>query len=235
LYGLIFTYQAKELDYYSIKPYDLIMVNDVQAVLTGDLVRSTDAGSAAVEKAMATLADAARSVMTWDYIEPTRFTRFRGDGWQMIISDPALALRIALYIFASLRTARAQTDTRISIGIGSISSIGSADLRDASGEAFMISGHGLDKMRGKSRLSVNGETVKGPLKAIALLLEDRATHWSSEQAEAMMHYLQLHSPTLKEIATKIGISAQAVNYRLSGAGGVRIRQALRSWEGALEN
>jgi hypothetical protein len=208
---------------------------DIQAVLTGDLIGSTDAGAAAVENAMVTLADAAKRVMVWIGGSETRFTRSRGDGWQLTISDPTLALRIALYMIASLRTARPQINTRISIGIGSIGTLGSADLSDASGEAFVISGHGLDKMRGTSSLSVNGRAVKEPLKAIALLLEDRASHWSTEQAEAMMHYLHPYSPTLKDIAQIIGISPQAVSYRLSGAGGVRIRQALNTWEDALEN
>ena len=37
-------------------------------------------------------------------------------------------------------------------------------------------------------------------------------------------------PTLAEIAPPLGISAQAVNYRLSGAGAPAIRRSLRAWE-----
>jgi hypothetical protein len=212
-----------------------LTTDNIHAVLTGDLIGSTHAGSAAIENAMTTLAIAAERVIIWDGVGDSRFTRFRGDGWQIVVSYPGLALRSALYIVAALRASLAKADTRISIGIGKVTSLGTADLSDASGEAFAIAGRGLDNMRGPRRLSVEGEGVSEPLKAIASLLEDRALRWSPEQAEAMLHYLQPDNPTLKEVASRIGISPQAVGYRLSGAGGVRIRQALNVWEDTLDN
>ena len=42
--------------------------------------------------------------------------------------------------------------------------------------------------------------------------------------------LRQDEPTLAEIAAQLGISAQAVNYRLSGAGAPAIRRSLRAWE-----
>ena len=43
-------------------------------------------------------------------------------------------------------------------------------------------------------------------------------------------YLGPDNPTLADIAPRLGISAQAVNYRLAGAGAPAIRRALAQWE-----
>jgi hypothetical protein len=62
------------------------------------------------------------------------------------------------------------------------------------------------------------------------LLDERSTRWTRPQAEATALYLHPDDPTLTDIAPLLGISAQAVNYRLAGAGAPAIRRALQAWE-----
>ena len=87
------------------------------AILTGDLVGSTEKPVRALERAMDALAEAARGISAWTGAD-TRFTRYRGDGWQMHVALPGLALRAALTAFARLRAADAGLATRAAIGIG---------------------------------------------------------------------------------------------------------------------
>ena len=64
------------------------------AILTGDLIGSTDAPANALERAMDALAATARGISDWTPWSDagTRFTRFRGDGWQAHVADPGLAV-----------------------------------------------------------------------------------------------------------------------------------------------
>jgi hypothetical protein len=200
------------------------------AVLTGDLIGSTEAAPEALERAMAVLADAARGVSGWTAGADTRFTRYRGDGWQMHVAEPGLALRAALVLTARLRAADAGLATRAAIGIGRVDSMGSGDLADAHGPAFETSGHALDRMPRTRRLTIDGEGITPLHRIVVDLLDERSARWTREQAEAMALHLAPDNPTLTDIAPRLGISPQAVNYRLAGAGGTAIRHALRDWE-----
>ena len=200
------------------------------AVLTGDLINSTKAGAAALAGAMVTLTDCVRRIEDWTPGSDNRFTRSRGDGWQIVLGDPALALRAALLIQARLSAATERLTSRIAIGIGAADTLGSRDLSDASGSAFTLSGQGLDTMARQGRLAVTGVNAAPFLQAIADLADEIARRWSVEQAEAMALALPPDDPTLKTMALQLGISTQAVNYRLQGAGLRPIRAALRGWE-----
>jgi hypothetical protein len=203
------------------------------AVLTGDLIGSTKAAPASLEHAIDLLADTAGAVAGWlPPGEDTRFTRYRGDGWQMVVAEPGLALRAVLLLSARLRAADLGLATRAAIGIGAVESLGSGSLADARGPAFEASGRALDHMARTRRLAIEGEGVTALHRIVVDLLDERTERWTRQQAEAMQLALPLHKdePTLAEIAAPLGISAQAVNYRLSGAGAPAIRRSLRAWE-----
>jgi hypothetical protein len=201
----------------------------ITAILTGDLIGSTEAPPEALERAMEVLAEAALGLSGWTGAD-TRFTRYRGDGWQMHVAEPSLALRAALVLIARLRAADAGLATRATIGLGPIDGLGTASLADGRGPAFEASGHALDRMRHGRRLAIDGAGVTTLHRIIVELLDAWAQHWTAEQAEAAALYLHPDNPTLADIAPRLAISPQAVNYRLSGAGGPAIRRALRAWE-----
>lgn len=201
------------------------------AVLTGDLVGSTSLSVQTLDAAMRAIRTAAAEAGPW-HSPPsdTRFTRFRGDGWQIVLSDPRLSLRAAVVI-QGLLIALGQ-ESRISIGIGTADTLGTRDLADAAGPAFELSGRGLDVMPAHLRLAIAGSGIRLQDELIADLLGERMGRWTAAQAEAMA--LQLGSPerirTLQEIGQKLNISAQAVNDRIRGAGGQIIGSVLRRWE-----
>ncbi len=102
---------------------------------------------------MQTLASAARQMADWMHSD-TRFTRHRGDGWQIYLAQPGLALRGCLFLTASLKASRLGLATRISVGVGAVDRLGAAGLSEASGDAFTFSGQGLDAMPGSKRLVI---------------------------------------------------------------------------------
>lgn len=200
------------------------------AVLTGDLVASNAAGPMAVDTAMSALSEVVARMTAWGIGVDPRFTRFRGDGWQVMVRQPVFGLRAALILLAALRAARSDLSTRISIGHGGLSMPGTDSLADAAGDAFVASGRGLEQMRKAQRLVIDGTGITPLHKGYGDLLSGLSRQWSVEQAEAMVRALDPENPTLSDIAAGLGITPQAVGYRLAGAAGNEIRAALAAWE-----
>ncbi len=199
------------------------------AVLTGDLIRSTEAGAAQVDQAMLDLREAASGIGAWIGAE-TRFTRFRGDGWQMVLTRrPALALRAALYLITRLKARKDGLQTRVALASGGAATLGTRDLSDAAGPAFTLSGRALDGMKGQIALAAQPELT--PLHLGFLdLLAPLIARWTPEQAEALHLALPPEPPAQKDIARALQISEQAVSLRLRGAHDPALRNALRHWE-----
>lgn len=209
------------------------------AVLTGDLIASTQAGAPAVDRAMAVLSDAAAEIAGWRLTEniavgDTHFTRFRGDGWQIIVSIAAFGLRAALLMYARLAADTALPATRVAVGISTIDRIPGADLSDADGAAFAVSGRALSQIERGAHLRVAGHRMTPDRAALIALLDDRISDWTPEQAEAVGHVIAPDAPTQAAIAARLGISPQALSARLTGARWPTIRHVLAVWENPTE-
>jgi len=205
------------------------------AVITGDLVGSTGHPVETVDSAMQSIRSAAATVGGWQTPpRDARFTRFRGDGWQIYLGQPALSLRAAMFVAATLRSGEFGMTTRLSIAIGRAENLGSRDLSDAAGPAFQQSGRELDKMPKTARISLAGTAVTDRDQIIARQMFERTSRWTPQQAEAMALYLHPDNPTLHHLAKMLGISPQAVNYRLGGGGATELRANLQSWEEVME-
>jgi hypothetical protein len=200
--------------------------NRIIAVLTGDLVASQRAGTARIDAAMQRLARTAQDLGT------TGITRFRGDGWQLALPDPAQLLRAVLMILADLRASGIGVDTRISVGIGPYTSMGTANLSDATGPAFVLSGQGLDAMPKQSRLAIAG----GPpwQMAIVDLIDWHTAHWTAAQAEAVAMSLR-HGENHQQLAARLGITRQAMQSRLAAAGINALDRAIAVFQGAAQD
>jgi len=187
------------------------------SVLTGDLIKSRQAGAAAVDQTFDILSDAASSFgAAWDL--DLRFTRHRGDGWQIVLTNPGLLLDAALYFVARLRAGQTRIATRISIGVGTVETLGSRDLADATGPAFFISGDALAQMARNRIIALAGQGVGAAQVGIIDLAECIATGWTTTQAEVVALSLEGHSPRHEDIADALGVTRQAIQNRLAGAG-----------------
>lgn len=203
------------------------------AVLTGDIVRSSRLGREGLDAAMAALAEGAAAMEQWPEATPSRFARFRGDGWQCLAPTPPLALRAALFLRAHL--ARTRDETRIAIGIGTGVLPPGATLAAASGPAFEVSGRGLDTMPAAAQLAIDWEeappeaAVTG---AVVVLADALSRRWTAAQAEALIVTLTPGSAAQRAIAAQQGVTQQAIAKRLRGAGDWALQRALAALEGA---
>jgi hypothetical protein len=190
------------------------------AVLTGDLIASTSASVAEVSASMALIAKIAARIG-----KSTRFTRYRGDGWQIYLDDPGLGLWAMLLIDASLRAA-ALPESRIALGLGPAHGGSTESLVTAGGKAFTASGRALDAMAEQSKFALAGEGIDRLHQRLVAFLEERASGWSREQAEAVALALETEDqPTQAQMAARLKISRQAVAARLQAAGFANIKAA----------
>lgn len=163
--------------------------------------------------------------------QPAHFTRFRGDGWQMYLGFPGLALAGCLLVAARLRASGNRLATRISVGVATVERLGTADLSDAAGDAFVVSGQGLDQMNRGTRLAIGGRGfVPEWQMAVFDLIDWQTRRWSPPQAEAVALAICKETATLAELAAKLGITRQAFQARLQGAGFLALESLLNAFQ-----
>lgn len=208
------------------------------AVVTGDVVRSSaltpaerrrllkvmDAGSRHVRRILAACV-------------PLDIDVFRGDSWQMLVTDPSQALRAALLFRAHLRWQMESHhfDTRLAIGVGTADLLPRRRVSEGSGEAFRLSGLALDRMK-KRRMCFSAPGCAGEraLDVVVHLLDGIAVHWTDKQAHAVIGAMQ--GWTQEKIARAWGdppITQQTAAQHLDGAGWYAVARGLAEFEREL--
>lgn len=186
-------------------------------VLTGDLIASTQAGQRAVDGAMEVIDSVARHEAQISGHD-IRFARFRGDGWQIYCGDPAKVFRLTLLVLANLQSRPTLAKTRLAAAVGEVSFLPQSGLASASGEVFFKSGQNLDGMT-TQRLIFDSDEYGWPWKLpLFTYLDWQSSRWSPEQAEAVALAFRHSPPRRRNVPEILGISRQAAEARLAGAG-----------------
>lgn len=202
------------------------MEQKVYAVLTGDIVDSTNLGEStelALNEIKAILGELTRWRDKGEVIETSQI--FRGDSFQIIFSRPSRAIEAALFIRARLLANRIKVDVRQAVGFGSIDNLKRGAIEESNGEAFRISGKTLDGMRKHQRVAFAARGVhRESIYVIGRLVDALVVRWTSAQAKT----ISLLSPhkTQAEIAKEQGTSQPAVGKNLSLAGVNAIKAAM---------
>lgn len=204
------------------------------AVLTGDFIGSRrDAG--ALTHAMQVLETVVQDLPDDPHVTPV-FDRYRGDGWQLFLPEGEPGLRVALRITAALKRDTA-LPTRIALGFGGAELPENQDLGAASGDAFVVAGDVLAGMDRNQRLAIPyvDDPAQAAYEALILFMDSESRNWTSGQAEALYEALRQTSPTQDDIASKLGVTRQAIQSRLSGTALNAIQQGLHAFERRLRD
>lgn len=161
---------------------------------------------------------------------------FRGDGWQLFFSDPAVALRAGLFFRAFIRAHAPvrKTDVRMAIAVGPVDYVPAGNVSGGDGEAFRRSGKLLEAMAtphsSTLRFAMNDSPAALAIDGMAALAGGIAGRWTSNQARAVM--AALVGMTHQQIAASWHkpISYQAVGMHLKRAGWPAIRHAVGAFE-----
>lgn len=206
------------------------------AVLTGDIIKSSRLSSTHLESVRSSLIHAVNAVRRWKPgVVKGKPEFFRGDAWQLLLADPAWALRAGIFLRASL-LAGGLTDTRVAIGLGEVEVISSERVSLSTGQAFVLSGKALDRMTGYSSMTIEVPRSAGPLsdwlRVAGHLCDALIAQWTTRQAELVRAAVSPVEPGSEAIgrSLKPAVSKQAVSKGLNSANWHVIREAIRAFE-----
>ncbi|WP_048306927.1 hypothetical protein [Halomonas sp. PR-M31] len=161
-----------------------------------------------------------------------RCDRYRGDGFQVVVPDPGNAMTAAILIRAALiqqSPSRHNTwDARIVLGVGTGEVPEAERFAQADGEAFVLSGQGLDDLSDTpDRLAIvtsSSEYVE-TLTLMTRFVDDILSHWSRFSAEVVSLSL-LHQESQQALAQRLERAQPTINRRLAVARWPLIRDYL---------
>lgn len=184
--------------------------NSLIAVLTGDIVRSTDLSDLLYDDLLYTLHN--QLTLVSNYHTANRFEVTRGDSFQVIIYDPENAAKYALLIRTSLKSRNIDYDCRISIGIGRNPAIRHS-IGNSTGEAFTLSGRALDSMSPKTlTISTLNEHFNEHFALLTRYLDQQVSEMTERQCGIAYILLKNNfSVTQGDIAERLGASRVSIN------------------------
>jgi hypothetical protein len=187
------------------------------AVLTGDIVSSRQMPDRRWLKRLEEIIEK-RSGLA----KAPKWGIFRGDGFQVELTTPENALRLALIIRTGLKSVEELfdhgIDARIGIGIGKKEYTGKS-ISESDGEAYQWSGSVLDSLKShqskwqvKTTWSEFDFAINVTLQFANAMIDD----WTHAEAEIAWLWLT-EDKTQVEMAKKLKITQPAVHKRFAGA------------------
>ncbi|WP_256005248.1 SatD family protein [Pedobacter deserti] len=204
------------------------------AVVTGDIIGFTKLSP---QKRKALITHTENLLKSW-IANAADAEIFRGDSYQMIFADLRYALTRSIQLVCWFKTYvadqdKTRMDTRISIGVGTISYQGK-NVLNSDGEAFHLSGRRFDKMQEGEYLAISTghEETDTTLEIMLNFINAYMASWTKGQAEVI--YLILEGKTQQEISAALSLSQPSVNSRLKLAGWKEFEPAIRYIASLLE-
>lgn len=207
----------------------------IGAIITGDIVDSTKLTIVGREIMLSNL-QLIPAVLS--PVQIVNIEIFRGDSFQLRISNAASALRCALAIRGWLRCHKAYgskvLDARLAIGIGTLD-YESDTLSKSDGEAYRLSGRLLDGMN-KSRLKISTpwQEVNEELKLPTAFADDIVSSWTDNQSKIILRSL-ITSKNHVELSHELGISRQMVDKSLKASKEELIEAYIKRFETLIIN
>lgn len=210
------------------------------AVLTGDIVDSSALQESQSGPPSLILEGVGQRIQArYQHAVQNPIDVFRGDSWQLVVSQPARAMRIAL-LFRTLLRAEYGIDSRVSIAFGEIDFLPQENISTGTGQAFSLSGQGLEVNLKSARMTLIVPSLVGSLEGqgleiITQLIDLEVGRWTPSQARAVAGALL--DQTQIEIAADWQpepVSQQAISQHLENAAWGLIKNALSYLEEVLE-
>ena len=180
----------------------LIMIS----IITGDIINS--------RKLPSTIwLDGLKRILNAYGSQPKNWEIFRGDAFQLEISDPEEALRIAIQIKAFLKTVK--LDARMSIGLGD-KTYDASKISESNGTAFVRSGESFDQLKKqKNTLSINtgNKYLDAEINLMLRLAQTFMNNWLVQSAEFVLTAIENPTLSQEEMGVKLKINQAAVSRR----------------------
>jgi hypothetical protein len=197
----------------------------IAAVITADIVNSTMMPST-LRRSIAAKFSKILNGHPFDF--------YRGDSLQAVIRGPEEALGLVLQLRTEARALSIIHDVRASIGIGQANAR-IADMRTATGEAFVLSGRGFDQLTDNRRLYIqsSSELANIALDTIARFADHIFRNMTSKQAEVVGKLLEEKTQT--EVARYLKKAQATVNKHAQSASWGEIEELIHQYKHAIKS
>jgi hypothetical protein len=176
------------------------------SIITGDIINSRKLPSVIWIEGL-------KELLNTKGKNPSEWEIYRGDEFQIEITNPEEALLTALQIKAYLKTLK--LDARMSIGFGD-KTYSAAKISESNGTAFVRSGELFETLKKlKTTLAINSGTSDLDTE-INLMLRLGLTfmdNWLVQSAEFVLISIENKSLSQEETGVKLGINQAAVSRR----------------------
>lgn len=215
------------------------MSTKLYSVITGDIINSSRLSVTNKKKIKNIFSDLSK-VLKKNFQNAFKYNIdvYRGDGWQLLLNDPVLSLRVALIIRTALRSGlyKISLDSKIAVAVGSVDSISKSRVSQSTGEAFALSGLTLEKLkRVKMGFNINDERIDEHYNLVFAFIDSIFHKLTAKQSFAL--YGSLIGWDQKTIAKnwiEKPIAQSAVAQHLESASWYVINQALLFYEREIE-
>ena len=189
----------------------------IVSVLTGDIVNSSKIPDAGVSlmKSLNKFLDQQKK----NYPD-IKFEFYRGDAFQIVLFQPELSIKLATlirtFVISSSPTPTQRYDVRISIGLGTADKLDSK-VTLSNIQAFIFSGHGLDKIKIKERLVFKSgdEQLNSDMFISTTALSVIISQWTLKRAKIAL--AMMLGESRDDICKKFKILATTLSTSLSGS------------------
>ena len=210
----------------------------LRAVLTGDVVDSSQLGAEQRRALPGILKDAAAELLkAFPKAIPGPIAIFRGDSWQLIVSNPVVSLRAGLLFRSHVIAAGGsgpRLDTRMAIAVDTVDFVPAGRLSEGDGAAYRASGAALDNLDNGFRMSFVAAGAPELSTAAVGLLDAIVQDWTALQALAVKN--RLRGRTQAEIAVDWPepVTQQTVARHLARAHWSAVDRMLLEFENSLK-
>ncbi len=172
----------------------MIQAKTSYAVITGDIVASSQLPDADRRQLYDVMKRGAVELQrVYSDAVPFQVDIFRGDSWQLLVSDIRQTLRIALFyrLYIKIQTKNV-SDSRESIGVGTIQFVPETRVSEGTGPAYQISGKGLDGLK-QARMSLRFEDnpdFDSRAEILIMVIDSLVTDLTERQALAVFGALR---------------------------------------------
>jgi len=206
----------------------------VYSVLTGDIIDSSKLNSTKRKVLLQKMKELFADLCKKD--KHLKIEIYRGDSFQAIQANPAVALLTTLKIKAGLKQSnllKTGINVRIAIGLGEILMF-SGKIQESDGEAFRNSGQMLDKLKNAEQTLLfksPWEDINDEMDVHCFTLDAITGRWSPQMAEVVFELLE--GVKQVQIANQLGIKQPSVNQRIRLANWTAIEKVIHRFEGLV--
>jgi len=215
------------------------------SVITGDIVKSSNLTNQERDLVNESLIKSFTYIISEGKFKLyQQFEMFRGDSFQGVLQNPVEAFTATLLMLSQIRQMnftenasvkpKPKVDLRLSIGIGTIDYF-KENVYKSDGQAFQLSGRGLDKMSKKSPhiiLNTPIDDINEEFELHFSMLDILISKWTTKSAEVIN--MSIRNMTQSSIAEQLNIKQSSVNQRIDIANWNAIEKLIKRFRSVIK-